>query len=73
MRVLPEFGPLYITAPAKMLQEEYVNAHPGYTASEIWMWVALTIHGNKVCITDEIQDAVYNQILDKEENMNVTT
>ena len=61
--ILPKFGPLYITAPAKMLQEEYVNAHPGYTALEIWMWVA-DEHGNKICITDEIQDGIQS-ILDK--------
>jgi len=63
--VLPKFGPLYITAPAKMIQEEYVNAHPGYTATEVWMWV-IDDKGNKVCITDEIQDAIQS-ILDKEE------
>ncbi|MBC8429215.1 MAG: aminotransferase class I/II-fold pyridoxal phosphate-dependent enzyme [Candidatus Endolissoclinum sp.] len=63
--ILSEFGPLYITAPAKMLQEEYVNAHPDYTALEIWMWVA-DEHGNKICITDEIQDGIQS-ILDKEE------
>ena len=63
--VLSEFGPLYITAPAKMIQEEYVNAHPGYTATQIWMWV-IDDKGNKVCITDEIQDAIQS-ILDKEE------
>jgi hypothetical protein len=61
--ILPKFGPLYITAPAKMLQEEYVNAHPGYTALEIWMWVA-DENGNKICITDEIQDGIQS-ILDK--------
>ena len=64
-QILSEFGPLYITAPAKMIQEEYVNAHPGYTATEIWMWV-IDDKGNKVCITDEIQDAIQS-ILDKEE------
>ena len=63
--ILSEFGPLYITAPAKMLQEEYVNAHPDYTALEIWMWVA-DEHGNKICITDEIQGGIQS-ILDKEE------
>jgi len=63
--ILSEFGPLYITAPAKMLQEEYVNAHPDYKALEIWMWVA-DEHGNKICITDEIQDGIQS-ILDKEE------
>jgi len=62
--ILPEFGPLYITTPAKMLQEEYVNAHPGYTALEIWMWVA-DENGNKICITDEIQDGIQS-ILDKD-------
>ena len=62
--ILPKFGPLYVTAPAKMIQEEYVNAHPGYTATEIWMWV-IDDKGNKVCITDEIQDAIQLE-LDKE-------
>ena len=63
--IMPKFGPLYITAPAKMLQEEYVNAHPGYKALEIWMWVK-DEHGMKICITDELQDAIQT-ILDKEE------
>lgn len=63
--ILPEFGPLYITAPAKMLQEQYVNNHPGYTALEIWMWV-LDENGNKICITDEIQSGIQAE-LDKEE------
>ena len=62
--ILPKFGPLYITAPAKMIQEEYVNAHPGYTATEIWMWV-IDDKGNKICITDEIRDAIQLE-LDKE-------
>jgi hypothetical protein len=61
--ILSEFGPLYITAPAKMLQEEYVNAHPGYTALEIWMWV-LDDNENKICITDEIQSGIQD-ILDR--------
>ena len=63
--ILPKFGPLYVTAPAKMLQEEYVNNHPGYTALEIWMWV-LDENGNKICITDEIQSGIQAE-LDKEE------
>ena len=62
--ILPAFGPLYVTAPAKMIQEEYVNDHPGYTALEIWMWV-LDDKGNKICITDEIQNAIQIE-LDKE-------
>ena len=62
--ILPKFGPLYITAPAKMIQEEYVNAHPGYTATEIWMWV-LDENGNKICITDEVQPSIQAEI-DKE-------
>ena len=62
--ILPKFGPLYITAPAKMIQEEYVNDHPGYTATEIWMWV-LDENGNRICITDEIQDSIQAE-LDKE-------
>ena len=63
--ILPEFGPLYVTAPAKMIQEQYVNNHPGYTALEIWMWV-LDENGNKICITDEIQSGIQAE-LDKEE------
>ena len=62
--ILPKFGPLYVTAPAKMIQEQYVNNHPEYTALEIWMWVA-DENGNKICITDEIQDSIQTE-LDKE-------
>jgi len=64
--ILPKFGPLYITEHGKKVQEEYVNARPGYTATEIWMWV-IDDKGNKICITDEIQDDIQSMI-DKEEN-----
>ena len=63
--ILPKFGPLYITEHGKKLQEEYVKNHPGYTALEIWMWV-LDDNGNKICITDELQDDIQS-VLDKGE------
>jgi hypothetical protein len=63
--ILPKFGPLYLTEHGKKLQEEYVQNHPGYTALEIWMWV-LDENGNKICITDELQDDIQS-ILDKSE------
>ena len=61
--ILPKFGPLYITEHGKKLQEEYVKNHSGYTALEIWMWVE-DENGNKICITDELQDSIQS-ILDK--------
>jgi hypothetical protein len=63
--ILPKFGPLYITGHGKKLQEEYVKNHPGYTALEIWMWV-LDDNGNKICVTDELQDDIQS-VLDKGE------
>ena len=63
--ILPKFGPLYITEHGKKIQEEYVKNHPGYTALEIWMWI-LDENGNKICITDELQDDIQS-ILDKGE------
>ncbi len=59
--ILPKFRATYITEIAKPLQEKYCNDN-NLIPADIWMWAFNSV-GEKICITDYIQDSIEQQLL----------